>query len=381
MKESLLTRIRSKGAVWFILSLAIMICAVVASSMAGVISYQGQLTNADGNPVPDASYQFAFALYDDSLAGTLLWTETAIRPTINGLFDHMLGSILPLSDSLFRVYDRLYLEVTISGETTLPRTRLAYSPYAFTAAGLSVRDSLDSMAITTDAANHALSILGIDGSEQIRLSGMAVADSSVMLPESAISSTETLDEPGIAASINIDQVSLFTGVMTDLLTLDVEIPRDGYIVLHGKCYVLLEGTTGPNNALIQIDEEEGGGSSFPYYSVAGLGGYVNTDVSYFPVYVTRIYYKEAGVHTFRMEGRAGYPLPAQAKSWDHVLTAVYYPTAYSGTRSLTTDQNQSGAVPVDVQDRALPDKNGRYYLIDLRDVESQQQQSLDSVDE
>ena len=154
------------------------------------------------------------------------------------------------------------------------------------------------------------------------------------LPESAIDYHEILDEPGLTAAINTDQVALFTDAMTDLVTVDITTPADGYILLHGKCYLLLSGTTGPNIALIQIDEDEAGPSEFPYYTIAGLSGYANTATSYFPVYVTRIFFKPAGSYTFRLEGRASFSPPAEVKSWDHILTAVYYPTAYSGVKSL-----------------------------------------------
>ena len=142
--------------------------------------------------------------------------------------------------------------------------------------------------------------------------------------------------------------------------------------LEGKCYVQLSGTTGPNIALVQIDEEEGGGSQFPYYTLAGLGGYVNSNESYFPVYVTRVYWKQQGIHYFRMEGRANHAPPAQARSWDHVLTATYYPTSYGVVSKVSTSPDgHPNAVPLDITDPQDPTGRSRFYQMDLRYFEQQ----------
>ncbi|HOZ09087.1 MAG TPA: hypothetical protein PKW75_12455, partial [candidate division Zixibacteria bacterium] len=112
---------------------------------------------------------------------------------------------------------------------------------------------------------------------------------------------------------------------------EITIPYDGLIVLYGKCYAVLSGTTGPNGAQVQIDAVEGGLPIFPYYTQAGLSGFVNTGANYFPAVVTRTYYKEAGTYEFRLEAKATQPSPALAQTWDHVLTALYFPTAYGYT--------------------------------------------------
>ncbi|MEW5994641.1 MAG: hypothetical protein AB1744_09615 [Candidatus Zixiibacteriota bacterium] len=286
---------------------------VMAAS--ALVSYQGRLTDSLGYPAPDSSYEAQFAFYADSTGGSSLWQESASITTQAGLFTHLLGSVTPFPQTLFREHDSLFLQVTIEGGAVMPRTRLTEAPYALVA-------------------------------------------------------REARNEPGIAVNINTSLIPLPTGSMTDLVTVTIAIPTDGYIVLHGKCYLLFSGATGPNQALVQIDETAGGGSSFPYYTVAGLSGYVSTETSYFPVYVTRVYYKQKGSYTFRMEGRASHSLPAEAKTWDHVLTAVFYPTSYESVTAIMADPfGFSGAVPIQVSDSSHPDRTGTYYKVDLRDME------------
>ena len=77
-----------------------------------------------------------------------------------------------------------------------------------------------------------------------------------------------------------------------------------------------------------------------------------------------------------MEGRANYPPPATAKSWDHILTAVYYPTSYWSVGSLSREPiDHPAAVPVIIDDSLNPERNGVYYRFDLRNLEKKSENS------
>jgi hypothetical protein len=345
----------------------VMLIGQAVMAAPSLITYQGRLTDNAEVSVPDSSYNVTFAIYTDSTGGAPLWQESAGVLTRDGLFSHRLGSVSSFPQLLFQDYDRLYLEISIEGETTLPRTRLTGVPYAQTAGNLNVKNANDSTVIKTFPESRRLAFYGGDGQTSLTLQGGIVGDQAAVLPDSSINSMEILDEPGIVVETSPVLVPLSTTSMTDLLTVDITIPNDGYIVLHGKCYVLLSGTTGANSAHVQIDENEGGSSLFPYYTVAGLGGYVNTATSYFPVYVTRTYFKPAGTYTFRMEGRAVDVSPAVAKTWDHILTAVYYPTGYGAVKSITTEPNDHPQdVPITITDDPEHNRTGSYYEVDLR---------------
>ncbi len=334
-----------------------------------LISYQGVLTDNAGAPAADSTYSVKFSIFSDSTAGQFLWTETAPVAAQKGLFVHLLGSYSPLADSIFQGFEAIFLELSINEQAARPRQRLAATPFSASSGNLKMKDVNDKLAAITDANRHSLSILDTAETEVIKFSGTDTANQSVILPESAIDNFEILDEPGLTAALNIDQVALFTGEMTDLVTVDITTPADGYILLHGKCYVLLSGTTGPNNILVQIDNDEGGPSEFPYYTVAGLGGYANTGTSYFPIYVTRIFFASAGTYTFRMEGRASFPPPAEARSWDHFLTAVYYPNAYNAVKSMVTSPfGFTDVSRVTILNRADTAENGTFYEVDLRNL-------------
>ncbi|HOP06479.1 MAG TPA: tail fiber domain-containing protein [candidate division Zixibacteria bacterium] len=113
--------------------IAVLLVLMAAPIMAQdqLVSYQGLLTGSDGNPVSDSYYQLTFAIYDDSTAGTQLWSE--IRPSVftsGGTFHVMLGSITPLDASIFESSD-LFLQITVGTDSPIqPRTRLCSVPKA-----------------------------------------------------------------------------------------------------------------------------------------------------------------------------------------------------------------------------------------------------------
>lgn len=96
------------------------------------ISIQGTLKNATGASVADGTYDVTFKLYNVTTGGTALWQENAMVEVIGGIYSHYLGSVTPLNPSNFST--TLYLGVQIGSYELVPRTELAYSPYAMSVA-------------------------------------------------------------------------------------------------------------------------------------------------------------------------------------------------------------------------------------------------------
>ena len=352
-----------------ILLLALLIFSSSAIAGETLISYQGRIMWPVGTPVEDGPHNLGFSLYNDSLGEDLLWHESAAVITTSGLFVHLMGSVTPLQASVIANHDPLFLELSIESQIVLPRTRLTSVTRSVVAHGLHASDDTGLVVLQTVVdSGGALYLFNSEGNPGIVLHGGLEGDSAVMLPESSVNSSEILDEPGIAGYGNSDQVELSTGAMVDLVDIEITTPTAGYIFLYGKCYVMLSGTTGANSVRIQIDENEGGVPQYPFYSQAGLSGYVNTGTNYFPTNVIRIYYKQAGTYEFRLEGRAMNSPPAIAKSWDHMLTAVFYPSSYGWVSGYKTNANGfPSAIPVRSDSTGRSDE---YYKVDLRDLEA-----------
>ena len=102
---------------------------VRAQAAARLVPFQGRLTDAQGNPVPDGVRLIQFQVYGDPVGGNALWAGEVHRTTVNGgLVNVMLGSKNPLPndrpDNPSRSFfdGTLYLQITVdtSGPSGVP---------------------------------------------------------------------------------------------------------------------------------------------------------------------------------------------------------------------------------------------------------------------
>jgi hypothetical protein len=90
-----------------------------------LISYQGTLTDPDGNPIND-TVTMEFALWDDPTGGNRLWgPETQSVEVSDGLFSVLLGSVTPIAPA--NLIGNLYLNIKVNSELLLPREQLTSS--------------------------------------------------------------------------------------------------------------------------------------------------------------------------------------------------------------------------------------------------------------
>jgi len=151
------------------------------AGVAKVLSYEGRLTDTNGNPVGGigTNYCFRFSVYNASTAGTKLWpTGTAATTTLmvkDGIFDALIGSADTL-DYNFYNSDTVYLDVAVNTASTTcatggggtweslsPRQRIAATGYAITAA------NVYSDLLRTDIASSTVQIGTGAGSPTIKL--------------------------------------------------------------------------------------------------------------------------------------------------------------------------------------------------------------------
>ena len=106
------------------------------------IAFQGILTDAEGNPVPDQSHQVVFSIYDAPTAGGPLWQESQMVDTSNGLFSTLLGITSPDDAAIFANNPETYLGIKVGDDPEMtPPLRLAYSPYALHALNVDLKPS------------------------------------------------------------------------------------------------------------------------------------------------------------------------------------------------------------------------------------------------
>lgn len=104
---------------------------VAATGVPSTINLQGRFTNGAGNILADGIYTVVFSIYDDSIAGTLYWSDTLPVQVTDGLFTILVGKDTPIPANIFPRYSELYLGVMVNPEPELPRVPLSSVAYAF----------------------------------------------------------------------------------------------------------------------------------------------------------------------------------------------------------------------------------------------------------
>ncbi len=128
----------------------LLLAAGVAADVPQQISYQGRLTNSDGSPVFDGTYNLTFQIVEHdppAMGETPLWSSGVQPVTVtNGLFEYYLGSNVPLPLSVFTddTLDGYYIRVLDEGSLVASQgIELTAVPFAY-------------RAITADTAAYAL---------------------------------------------------------------------------------------------------------------------------------------------------------------------------------------------------------------------------------
>ena len=124
------------------------------ASIARVLPYQGILRDGSGNPGSDRNYNITFRIYDSLTGGNLLWSETVMATTSEGIFTVVLGDASPLNLPFDSEY---FLSFQVEGDSESPlRQRLTMVPY-------SARSDTSEVANQALTANFALDSDNLDG--------------------------------------------------------------------------------------------------------------------------------------------------------------------------------------------------------------------------
>lgn len=115
-----------------------------------LVNYQGILTDQTGNPL-SGNHTLTFKIYRDSLSVTpIIWSETQANvPVTNGLFNVLLGRVVPLTVSALAASASRWLGVKVDADAEMaPRMRFTSVPWALHSA---IADSALTGPATSDA--------------------------------------------------------------------------------------------------------------------------------------------------------------------------------------------------------------------------------------
>jgi hypothetical protein len=129
--------LQHSGSMFFLAGLLVLLATPGLALMTDQINFQGELTDASGNPVADDTYAITFALYLTPSATIPLWIEPTVPvAVVNGVFNVKLPhdpGAAPFPPGLFD--NELYFGVQVGTDPEMsPRQVLTAVPFAFKAA-------------------------------------------------------------------------------------------------------------------------------------------------------------------------------------------------------------------------------------------------------
>ncbi len=223
-----------------ILGLSTILAATAGAEVPELINYQGRLTDALGSPL-DTTVSMTFTIYDDSLEGEELWSETKLSVTVtDGLFNVTLGVDPPVGADLFMSPNR-YLGITVGDDAEIaPRTRLVSTAYAHHAvssdtAGFAYTiadDSVTSGKIATGAVTGDKIAVGAVGSEEIEegaVTSLEIEDGAIQFVDIGPNDAETgqlMKWNGSAWSAADDETCIPAGWVDDGDVVSLETATD-----------------------------------------------------------------------------------------------------------------------------------------------------------
>lgn len=138
------------------------ISSLVYSDVPKLVNFQGRLTDATGKFVPDGSYAVTFRLYTDSIGGIPKWSELQSVVLKNGLFNVILGSIIPIPDSIFD-YSNTWLGIKVGLDPEMsPRQRFSSLGYSYHALNSDKLDGLHAVDFTKPTSDYGRSGVATD---------------------------------------------------------------------------------------------------------------------------------------------------------------------------------------------------------------------------
>jgi hypothetical protein len=119
-----------------LLCLCLAAASPVRAQTPRTISFQGIVTNAQGQPIADGNHILTLVIYDQATGGNVLFQETQTVQVLRGIFNTVIGGVTQGGIPPTLAFDRPYfLGVTVDENLELsPRTPMTAVPYAMHAA-------------------------------------------------------------------------------------------------------------------------------------------------------------------------------------------------------------------------------------------------------
>jgi parallel beta-helix repeat protein len=211
------------------------------ASGADTINVQGMLKTSDGVPLPTATYNMQFSLYNVASSGTALWSEThnganKVQVT-QGLYGAALGGLTLFAADFFSANADLWLEIAVDtndngsfegDEVFSPRMKLASAPYAHQAKNAATLQGQNASAFAAASHTHDAGAIVSGTIPEARIDS-AIARDSELPPRlfDAIVAPTGGDYTTIQAALAASKKTIFVRNGTYTLSSEISITQDG----------------------------------------------------------------------------------------------------------------------------------------------------------
>lgn len=389
-------------------AIRLLICATIAIVIAAMtilaggtpkrISYQGRAVDSEGNPVSDGAHTAQFTLYNHATEGSALWNESAVPITTNkGLFTYLLGSSVPIPDSVFANYDALHLRIILDGNTLVPRTPITSTGYAMRVnalegakggtidGGLLLKDTTSSSAyfaqIIPDASGNGAgymnirrnggsqSVLTVDGNylgigePMVSILGTQKSvyfnftnenSAAVILPTNAVDRYEILDEPGVGGYINRTGFTVTSG-LTYLAGRTMFAPSPGYVLVIATADVEVGHSYGQNDVVYFGISDSRDSLLYKTKMLFRVGAGLASEIYHFPTTIHGLFPCDSGAQAYYFLAQH---VDGDLKVQNICMTEIFIPTAYT-TVTPPTGVSEEVDDPIAERAAALEAHNAR----------------------
>lgn len=150
------------------LVIAMVVSTAARAEAPAVLDFTGTLSDAQGAPVDDGTYDLTFGVYDAAEGGGALWEETDTVETVSGVFSVELGYESEIDPAVFENASNLWLALTVGDDALDPRLPIASVPWALVAGRAAAATTAETAttAVTATSA-EALDCEGCVGAAEI----------------------------------------------------------------------------------------------------------------------------------------------------------------------------------------------------------------------
>jgi len=189
------------------------------------VSFQGYLSDANGEPISDGNYEVNFRLYDALTEGNSVWVETHSMEITGSLISVNLGSFNPI---VLPTTGIPFLEIQIGDEILTPRQKITSSFFAFKSSFSQNADSAQHSNYAENSNHSALADFATNAEDAVNAAHAETSDDATMLGGNNADYYMPITVHG-----HLDAVTCPPSEWTTLIAVDIYIPDSMYIYSFG----------------------------------------------------------------------------------------------------------------------------------------------------